>query len=148
MKISKLILLTLIPFSVFAQNPMEMSEADMKKAAKMMQQAQLAMACMEKVDQSPMMVLEQRGGQFEAEMQALCASGNRGAAQKKAVAFNEEMSKNAEVQAMIKAMKKCNEMMKEMVPDMPLMDLDFSVSDTAGHVCDEVNSGSEILRAY
>ena len=148
MKISKLILLTLIPFSVVAQDPMEMSETEMKKAAKMMQQAQLAMACMEKVDQSPMMVLEQRGGQFEAEMQALCASGNRGAAQKKAVAFHEEMSKNAEVQAMIKAIEKCNEMMKGMVPDMPLMDLDFSVSDTGEHVCDEVNSGSEILRAY
>ena len=78
MKKLAITLLCLTPIISFAQNPMGMSEADMQK---MMQQMQEAQACMEKIDQAELDVLEKKAEKFEAEMKSLCASGKRDAAQ-------------------------------------------------------------------
>ena len=84
MKIFFITLLCFLPLTTFAQNPMGMSEADMQK---MMQQMQMAQACMEKIDRSQLDVLEKKSKQFEAEMKSLCAKGNRDAAQDKAMNY-------------------------------------------------------------
>lgn len=120
-------LLFLIPVTCFAQNPMGMSEQDMKK---MMQQMEEVQACMAKIDQSELEVLEQKAKIFEAEMKSLCTSGKRDAAQQKAMVYTKDIVKSAAVQAA----KKCSEKMKGMMQTMPMMDQDKDYSSL--HVCD------------
>ena len=127
MKKLTITLLFLIPVTSFAQNPMGMSEQDMQK---MMQQMEEVQACMAKIDQSELEVLERKAEIFEAEMKSLCASGKRDAAQQKAMVYTKEIVKSAAVQAA----KKCSEKMKGMMQAMPMMDQDKDYSSL--HVCD------------
>ncbi len=124
MKKPAVVLLLLLPIVAMAQNYQGMSEADMQN---MMQEMQ---ACMQNVDQNKLKALEQRSNQFEAEMKSMCASGKRDEAQAKAIAFGMEINNDPTIQAM----RKCGEIMKGMMPMMPIMkqDKDFSKH----HVCD------------
>ena len=120
-------LLLLTPITSFAQNPMGMSEGDM---GKMMQQMQEAQACMEKIDQSELEVLERKAEKFETEMKSLCASGKRDAAQKTAMVYMKEIVNSSAV----KEARRCGEMMKGMMQEMSLMKQDKDYSSM--HVCD------------
>lgn len=124
MKMPAIVLLLLLPIVAMAQSYQGMSEADMQN---MMQEMQ---ACMQNVDQNKLKALEQRSNQFEAEMKSMCASGKRDEAQTKAIAFGMEIRNDPTIQAM----RKCGEIMKGMMPMMPIMkqDKDFSKH----HVCD------------
>ena len=135
MKKLAIALLCLMPITSFAQNPMGMNEADMQMMMKQMQEAQ---ACMEKVDQSEFDVLEKKANQFEAEMKALCASGKRDEAQKKAMVYMKEIVNSSAV----KEAKRCGEMMKGtmqgmmqgMMQNVPLVNQGKDYASQ--HVCD------------
>ncbi len=126
-QISASILLLLMPMVTVAQNYQGMNEGDKQK---MMQQMQKMQSCMQNIDQAKLKVLEQRSYQIEAEVKSLCVSGKRDEAQEKAISFGKEMAKDPTMQAM----RKCGEMMKEMMPKMPFMDQDKDHS--SHHVCD------------
>ena len=127
MKKLAITLLCLAPIISFAQNPMGMNEADMQK---MMQKMQKAQACMEKIDQSELDALEKKSKKIEAEMKSLCASGKRDAAQDKAMLYMKEIVNSSAVQEA----KRCGEVMKGMMPNMPLMNEDKDYTNQ--HVCD------------
>ena len=132
MKISAIILLLLIPMVAVAQNSQNMSEEDMQK---MMQQMQEMQSCLEKIDQAKLDALDQRSSQMRSKVASLCASGKRDEAQKTAISFGKEMSKDPTIQSA----KKCtemvsSEMMKGMMPTFPMMDLEKDLSNR--HVCD------------
>ena len=131
MKKLAITLLCLTPIISFAQNPMGMSEGDMQK---MMQQMQEAQACMEKIDQSELEVLEKKAEKFEAEIKSLCASGKRDAAQERAMVYIKEIVNSSAV----KEAKRCGKMMKGMMQgmmqDVPFMNQDKDYSSQ--HVCD------------
>ena len=127
MKILAITLLCLTPILSFAQNPMGMNDGDMQK---MMQQMREAQACMEKIDQAELEVLEKKTEQFEAEMKSLCASGKRDAAQEKAMVYTKEIVNSSAV----KAARKCGETMKGMMPGESFMNQDKDYSNQ--HVCD------------
>ncbi len=125
MKISAVILSLLMPAVTVAQNYPGMSEADMRKIQEMQ-------SCMEKVDQNQFKTIERRQYQFEAEVKSLCDNGKRDEAQKKAILFAKEIAKNPA----IVAMSKCGEIAKDIMPDMPFMDLEDDASGP--HVCDSI----------
>ncbi len=115
MKKTTVLIFLLFPALAIAQNYQGMSEQDMQN---MMQNMQGMQACMQGIDQSRMKSLEQRANTIQAEIESLCASGKRDAAQKKGMAFAQEMSSNPDVQAM----RKCGENMRGMMPAMPYLD--------------------------
>lgn len=135
MKRLTITLLCLIPITSFAQNPMGMSEADMQK---MMKQAQEAQACMEKVDQAELELLEKKAKQFEAEIKSLCASGKRDQAQEKAMGYMKEIGNSSA----LNEVKRCGEMMKGTMQGMmqgmmqngPQVNQDRDYANQ--HVCD------------
>lgn len=133
MKISAIILILLIPMTAVAQNYQGMNEADMQN---MMQQMQKMQSCMKNVDQAKLTELEQRSRQMEQEMQSLCASGKRDEAQGKAMDFAQEMAEDPT----IKKMQKCSEMMKGIMPTMPMPDqmpfMEQNETHSSYHVCD------------
>ena len=131
MKKLAITLLCLTPIVSFAQNPMGMSEADMQK---MMQQMQEAQACMEKIDQAELDVLEKKAEQFEVEMKSLCASGKRDAAQEKAIVYMKEIVNSSAVREAKKCGEKMKGMMQGMMSDAPFMNQDKNYSSQ--HVCD------------
>ena len=65
MKLLTLFLLLLMPLAATAQNYQGMSEADMNKMMKVMEEMQ---KCMEKVDQSKLKELEKQTDAFESEI--------------------------------------------------------------------------------
>jgi len=104
-----------------------MNEADMQK---MMQQMEKMQSCMEDVDEKELKALEQRSRQMEAEIKSLCAGGKRDQAQNKAISFAKEIANDATM----KTMRKCGEMMKDVMPKMSFSGLE---KDSASrHICD------------
>ncbi|GBE06231.1 MAG TPA: hypothetical protein ENH31_08100 [Nitrospirae bacterium] len=128
MKILAGILILLIPTAIAAQDYQNMNEEDMRKMTEQMQKMQ---SCMQDVDQAELEVLEQRSKQVDAEIKSLCAEGKRDKAQEKAISFGKEMAKAPAIQIM----RKCGQMMKEMMPEKPFMDQDKDLS--SHHVCDQ-----------
>lgn len=116
-----------MPFVAWAQ--------DMEAMMKQMQEMQ---ACMEKVDQSELASFGEKGQKLEANVKALCASGDRGRAQDEVIAF----SKTVADSKALKQMNKCLEMIKGamagMMPEKQAMPFsEFDESDYADmHVCD------------
>ena len=127
MKKTAFMLLLFLPITSFAQNYQGMSEQNMQI---MMQQMQEVETCMQKLDQAKMKALEERSRQFEAEINALCASGKRDEAQSKAIAYGKELAKDPTMQAM----HKCSAKMKGAMPEMPYTDQQKDRS--SHHVCD------------
>jgi ethanolamine utilization protein EutQ (cupin superfamily) len=123
----KFALFLLIPIVAIAQNYPGMNEAEMQK---MMQQMEKMQSCMEKVDKKELKALEQRSRQMEADVKSLCASGKRDEAQKKAISFGKEITNDATM----KMMRKCGEIVKDMIPKMSFTGLDKDSADH--HICD------------
>ena len=127
MKILAGILLLLMPMVAVAQNYQGMSKEDMQKMTEQMQKME---SCMQNVDQAQLKVIEQRSNQLEKEVQSLCASGKRDEAEEKTILFGKEIANDPEIQTM----RKCGEMMKGMMPNMPYMEQ--SKDRSSRHVCD------------
>jgi len=128
MKHAVVLLILLLPISVFAENTDGMTDEQMQQ---LMQQAQGLQTCMQNIDQAEMQAFEQRAKQLSADTQALCASGKRDEAMQLAIAFSKEASGNKAMQAM----KKCGEGMKNMMPKIAAAAQD----DKPGrHICDEL----------
>ena len=89
---------------------------------------------MAKIDQKQVQGLEKQSKQFMVEVKSLCADRKRGEAQEKAISFAKEMENST----VIKTMKKCGDMMKDMMPEMSHMDQFVDGPNT--HVCDEQSS--------
>ena len=127
MRLSAVILVLLFPVVTFAQNSQGMNEQDMQKLTQQMQQLQ---ACMQNVDQADLQEIQQRSVQMEAEIKTFCAEGKRDAAQQLAISFGMDMAQNPTM----REMRSCGDMLKNVMPMMPLMDQDPATP--AHHVCD------------
>ena len=93
------LLLLCLPGWAVAQNEEQMQ--------RMMEQAQKAQACMEKIDRGQLQEMARNAQQMEAEIQSLCAAGKRDEAQSHGVKYGLEMSQSA----VVKDMRKCSDMM-------------------------------------
>mgnify|MGYP001812443891 CR=1 FL=1 len=130
MKILSIIAFMLLPVIAIAQGYQGMSEADMQK---MMQGMQEAQACMQGIDQARLDAFSQRAEKIESDIKALCAKGDRDAAEKKGLAFAREMNTDPD----IKKMRECGEKMRGMMPVMPFMGETYSQDQSGRHICDE-----------
>jgi hypothetical protein len=119
--------LLLMPVVCLAQNYQGMSDADMQK---MMQQMEKMQNCMEDIDTDRLEALEQKSRQMETEVKSLCAKGKRDEAQKKALSFGKEISNDRTM----KTIRKCGEMMKDVMPEITFTGLDKENTDR--HICD------------
>jgi len=117
----------LIPLAASGQQLQGMSEEQMQSAMEQMQKAQ---SCMQNIDQTELQALEQRSHEFQAEVKSLCASGKRDEAQRKAIAYGQEVSQSNAIQTI----RECGELMKGMVAQMPMTELDRDFSNE--HICD------------
>ena len=134
-------LLFLFPGVVFAQEQpgMPSNMPDMERMQQMqrqmqnmdMEKMQEAMACMKNIDRSALEGLEEEGKKMEAEVAALCKSGNRNRAQDKALEYAKEMMSRPE----LKKMRECGKMMAGMLPKMPFEDIETENKDR--HICDD-----------
>lgn len=118
--------LALIPIAAHAQYP-NMTEEQMQK---MMEQAQKMQACVSQIDPAVMEKMAKQGEALQAEISALCKSGDRDGAQERAMAYGKEIMNDEGMQAM----KKCGEEMAQTMPQM-----NFAKDDgdkKQGHVCD------------
>lgn len=118
-----------IPLLASAQSA-GMDEAAMQQ---MMQQAEKMQNCMESIDQAEMDAFQQRAEQMQADVDALCASGKRDAANARAMSFGKEMASNKAVQQM----RQCGEGMMKMMPKVARADSGKSDDAPARHICDE-----------
>ena len=109
MKILLLVFTMLLPVITIAQGYQGMSEADMQR---MMQNMQGAAACMQGIDQARLEAFGQRAEKVESEIKALCAKGERDAAQSKGLSFAREVNTDPD---MLK-MRECGENMRGMMP--------------------------------
>jgi hypothetical protein len=96
----------------------------------MMEQMQKFRACMSKIDSSKIEQFEKRSDQVTAEIGAMCASGERDEAQKKAISFGREMSNNTE----IKKMEECLKLMKDVTEPKTFGNFLEDLEDE--HICD------------
>ncbi len=90
------------------------------------------MACMQNIDSGKMEALQKRGEQMKSEIDALCKSGQRDAAQKKAIAFAKEIN-DAEVMKQFRECSKNSGMQAALVPGTENFSND---SPDKTHVCD------------
>ena len=127
MKLSLFILTLLLPAITMAQGYPGMSEADMQR---MMQNMQGAAACMQGIDQARLEAFGQRAEKVESEIKALCAKGERDAAQSKGLSFAREVNTDPD----ILKMRKCGENMRGM---MPFMAQAGSADASGKHICDQ-----------
>ena len=116
-----------MPLASIAFDFQNMNEADMEKMRQQMEQMQ---SCMEKVDEKELKALEKRSNQVEREIKALCESGQRDAAQKKAIEFGKVMAKDPTM----KQITHCGEMMKPMLSRMAFVNEQLASEES--HVCD------------
>ena len=135
---SLIYLLMFFPIVVFAQShpgmPPDMER--MQEMQRRMQQMDMgkmqeAMACMKNIDRSALEGLEEEGKKMEAEVAALCKSGNRDDAQDKAIKYAKEMMARPELQKM----RECGKMLAGMVPQMPFENIEEESKNR--HICDE-----------
>lgn len=125
----KLILtLAFAPCVVVAQSNPAMQQNMMQ----MMEQAQKAQACVQKIDQSQFGQLQQEGDRKKAELEALCAAGKRDQAQQEAIAYSRKMM----AEPVMQEMRKCSEMLRGLVPQMPFDNFEEEFKDK--HICDEL----------
>jgi len=106
----------------------QMNEADMQR---MMQRAGEMQACMAELDESALQALQSESEAKAAEVEALCAAGERDEAQDAAMAYAKEIAQSSEIQQM----RKCAEMMRDVMPAMPKAFPTVQEMDER-HVCD------------
>ena len=124
--------LLLFPVIASAQNMggMQMNEAQMQQ---MMQQMQGMQNCMANIDQAELEAFQHQAEEMDAEVKALCATGNRDAAMSRAMAFGKQMASSNVMQDM----KKCGEGMKNMLPNLPKMAQPHDDNAKPQHICDQ-----------
>lgn len=130
MKHSVIVLLALIltPLQAISQNYPDMSKMGINQMD--IQKLQQMQSCMENIDQQQLQAIEQQQARFDTEIKSLCTSGKRDQAQQKAIAYAKQMMNNP----VIKAMQKCGEMARDIMPDMPFTDMNEEMNEQ--HVCD------------
>jgi len=139
-------LLVLCPVVAFAQSHpgmppnMSIDQEKMQRMQEMQRQMQQmdmgkmqeAMACMKDIDQSALKVLDAEGQKMKSEVEGLCKSGKRDAAQDKAMEYAKDMMSRPEM----KKMRECGKMMAGMMPKMPFENLQEEGKNR--HVCDDI----------
>ncbi len=123
-----LAILVFSPVVSFAQMPQGMPQ-NMQHMD--MEQMQKAMACMQNIDMSVLEGLEEEAKKMEAEVGALCRSGNRDEAQDTAMAYGTEMMSKPE----LKKMRECGKLAAGMMPKMPFEKFEEEGKNT--HICDD-----------
>lgn len=124
-----------LPMIGLAQMPTSMSEQDMQALMAAMQEMQ---ACYQKVDQQALQELQEQSQKVVVEMQSLCDSGKRDAAQEKAKHYSRQMMENEAVKQMEECAQKLPASLKEMAGESPL-DLDGFDDLKNSHICDAGN---------
>ncbi len=130
-KIAIFILLT-ASSTLFAQNPPKFDPQQMQE---MMLKAQEMQSCMKNIDQSVLKDLEQKGKALRSEVKNLCTAGEKSAAQSKARAF----AKQALGNPALKDLKKCAEIMKDIVPQLSKAMEMYESNNPKDHVCNLLN---------
>ena len=97
----------------------------------LMQQAQNIQACMAKVDQAELERIQNEATAKADEVQAMCANGERAAAQSEAVVFGQQLAQEPAVLEM----KACLGIAGLQIPQMTWAELEDSET-TQTHVCD------------
>lgn len=101
----------------------------------MMEAAQKAQACFEKLDQSSFKKMETRGRAIEAELKGLCSAGKRAEAMQKARKYAKEFTQSPEMQEM----QKCASIMDGVMDRSPIPDFEEMVNNSENsHVCDDI----------
>ncbi|MFN2309340.1 MAG: hypothetical protein ABR553_06330 [Gammaproteobacteria bacterium] len=118
-------LLLMMSLSATAQPPAD--------SQRMLQGMQAMQDCMARIDLAAMQRLGEEGRQVEAEVKALCAAGQRDAAQTQAITFGMKIAQDSSM----KTLAECGKQMQGMLPPMnqtPYADLGEGGTDR--HVCD------------
>ena len=79
---------------------------------KMMQQAEAAQACFEKIDEAQLKALEQKGRKMEQDINALCKAGKTSEATRKAMQYSRQLLSDPS----FKQIKTCAKFMDGMMP--------------------------------
>ncbi|MDB4308255.1 hypothetical protein N9985_03140 [Gammaproteobacteria bacterium] len=124
----KIILAAALIFTapLFAQDSVNMDQAQIEN---MMKQAQAMQVCMANIDQAALEALKAESEKLAAEVAALCNAGDRDDAQAKAISFGKQMVK----EPVMLELKKCAGMASMMIPQTVWAELDNE--DTQAHVC-------------
>ena len=131
MKILIGLALMFLSMTTFALNPYGINDPAMQK---MMEEMQKYEKCMSKIQQSQFLEMQRLQEQFEEEVRALCASGNRDKAQKRAIKFGKEMSNHP----VITEISKCGKLLTSELAKEELEDMDFDYESSSINVCDEI----------
>ena len=112
-----------------------MTPEQQKAFAEQMQKAMSAqgndmMACYQKIDQAEMQKLQSETEAKQAEIKAMCAAGNRQAAEKEAMRFGMAMQNRP----VVKQLQACGKDLKQSMPIMALSNP--SRSGERKHICD------------
>ncbi|HHO48922.1 MAG TPA: hypothetical protein ENN06_10820 [Desulfobacteraceae bacterium] len=121
------LIILLLPVAASGQHFSSMSESDLRDMTQQMERFQ---TCIEQIDQEAMKEIDRRSIKVEALIQSLCARGKRDEAQEKALSWAREAAAEPAVQEM----KRCGEIMKEQIPDLPFLELEEDIA--RHHVCD------------
>lgn len=134
MKITISVLLVLLPLTASAFDFQNMDQAGMQA---MMQNMQKMQNCMANIDQNELEKLQARSEEFATSIKSLCKQGKRAEAQEKAMAYSKQFVNDKTM----KAMQKCTDMAKDMMPvDTSMMFSEEEIEKgNAGHVCDSIN---------
>lgn len=98
----------------------------------LMKNAASMQACMAEVDMQAMEAMRTESEAVMAEIKGLCASGDRSAAQSRAIAFGQRVSASPEMAKV----RECSGEMAGMLPAMLAMTGDDVDANAASHVCD------------
>ena len=132
MRITTLLLMSVLPVSASALDYQNMGEGDMQK---MMQSIEKMQACMSKISQKEMDALMAKSEKFSNSIKSLCEQGLRDKAQDKAIAYAKEFEKNPT----LKKMEKCGSMAKDMMPNMQEMLSNENGGGEVRHICDSLS---------
>jgi len=123
--------LLLASHAVVAQN-YGVPPVSQEQMQQMMQQMQGVQDCMSQVDPSAMQAMQAKAEKMDAEVKALCASGQRDAAQARALAFAKETAADPAV----REMQKCGKGMQDLMPHRPGSEPAPTAGGKPQHVCD------------
>lgn len=115
--------------SLLLSSVVSLAAMDMEK---MMQQAEAAQACFEKIDESKLMALEQQGRKMEQEINALCKAGKSAEATSKAIEFSLKMQKDPN----IKQIQECAKYMEGMPIPKPNIPIEEGETEKTTSVCE------------
>ena len=133
MRVISSILLVVLPFTAIAFDFQNMGQGDMQEMMKNMQKMQ---KCISNINQDELEQLQSRSEKFSASIKSLCKKGSRDEAQQKAISY----SKKVINEPVMNEMKKCGDMAKDMMPDMPLTFTEEEIEQgNAAHVCDSMD---------